>query len=216
MNVLPMLIPLVLEGMKMTVGVFLITLLLSLPLSLLVAALRLSKNPLLSKLTATYIYLMRGTPLLLQMMFIFFGLPQLPGGGIVLGRNTAIFVAFVLNYAAYFAEIFRGGIQSIDRGQWEACQVLGLSKLSAFKKVILPQVMRTVLPSLSNEVITLVKDTSLVFTLGVMDVLKAAKATSIKYSTLTPYLYVGVLYLVFVAVLSHILSRVEKRVDYLS
>ncbi len=216
MNVLPMLIPLVLEGMKMTVGVFLITLLLSLPLSLLVAALRLSKNPVLSKLTATYIYLMRGTPLLLQMMFIFFGLPQLPGGGIVLGRNTAIFVAFVLNYAAYFAEIFRGGIQSIDRGQWEACQVLGLSKLSAFKKVILPQVMRTVLPSLSNEVITLVKDTSLVFTLGVMDVLKAAKATSIKYSTLTPYLYVGVLYLVFVAVLSHILSRVEKRVDYLS
>lgn len=216
MNVLPMLIPLVLEGMKMTVGVFLITLFLSLPLSLLVAALRLSKNPILSKLTATYIYLMRGTPLLLQMMFIFFGLPQLPGGGIVLGRNTAIFVAFILNYAAYFAEIFRGGIQSIDRGQWEACQVLGLSKFAAFKKVILPQVMRTVLPSLSNEVITLVKDTSLVFTLGVMDVLKAAKATSIKYSTLTPYLYVGVLYLVFVALLSRILSRVEKRVDYLS
>lgn len=202
------------EGMKMTLGVFVITLVFSLPLSVGVARLRLSKNKIISKLTAMYIYLMRGTPLLLQMMFVFFGLPQLPGGGIVLGREMAIFVAFILNYTAYFAEIFRGGIQSIDKGQWEAGEVLGLSRLYTFRKVILPQVMKNIMPSLSNEVITLVKDTSLVFSLGVMDILKAAKATSMKFATLSPYLYVGAVYLILVALLTKVLDKTEDKFSY--
>lgn len=214
MDVLRMLVPMVLEGLKMTLGVFVVTLVFSLPLSIVVARLRLSKNKLVAKGIAIYIYLMRGTPLLLQMMFIFFGLPELPGGGIVLSRNQAIFFAFVLNYTAYFAEIFRGGIQSIDLGQWEAGEVLGFSKLYTFRKIILPQVIKNILPSLSNEIITLVKDTSLVFTLGVMDILKAAKATSMKFSTLSPYLYVGGVYLLLVAVLTKVLDRLEKRFSY--
>lgn len=209
-----MLIPMVLKGLKMTLGVFFITLVFSLPLSIVVARLRLSKNPVIAKITAMYIYLMRGTPLLLQMMFIFFGLPVLPGGGIVLGRETSIYVAFILNYTAYFAEIFRGGIQSIDKGQWEAGEVLGLSRVYTFKKIILPQVIKNILPALSNEIITLVKDTSLVFSLGVMDVLKAAKATAMKFSTLSPYLYVGGVYLILVALLTKLLEKAEEKVSY--
>ncbi|MDO5713418.1 MAG: amino acid ABC transporter permease [Tissierellia bacterium] len=214
MDVLNMLIPMVIKGLRMTLGVFFITLVFSLPLSIVVARLRLSKNLLISRLTAVYIYLMRGTPLLLQMMFIFFGLPELPGGGLVLGREMAIYVAFILNYTAYFAEIFRGGIQSIDQGQWEAGEVLGLSRLYTFKKIILPQVIKNILPSLSNEIITLVKDTSLVFSLGVMDVLKAAKATAMRFSTLSPYLYVGGVYLILVAVLTRLLDRTEEKFSY--
>lgn len=214
MEVIRMLIPLLLEGMKTTFGVFFITLIGSLPLGVVVARLRLSNNFIISKITAFYIYLMRGTPLLLQLMFMFFGLPMLPFFKITMGRYTAIYVAFILNYAAYFAEIFRGGIQSINRGQWESGEVLGLSKEYTFRSIIFPQVIRTVMPSISNEVITLVKDTSLVYILGVMDILKAAKSVSNSLSTITPYLYVGVIYLVVVALLTQILKCIEQRFSY--
>nr|WP_255702419.1 amino acid ABC transporter permease [Peptoniphilus sp. KCTC 25270] len=208
-----MLLPLLKEGMVTTFSVFGITLLFSLPLSILVAKGRLSKNKLLSKLVEFYIYLMRATPLLLQLMFVFFGLPMVPVIGITLGRFTAIYVAFVLNYTAYFAEIFRGGIQSIDPGQWEGAKVLGFSKAYTFWKIIFPQVLARVMPSISNEVITLVKDTSLVYILGVMDILKAAKSVSNSLSTIMPYLYVGVIYLVVIAILTRILDSIERKVQ---
>lgn len=214
MEVLKMLFPLLKEGMKTTLSVFVFTLIFSLPLSLGVSKLRLSKNKIISKITGIYIYLMRGTPLLLQLMFIFFGLPMIPYFKITLGRYQAIYISFIINYAAYFAEIWRGGIESIDKGQWEATKVLGLSRMYAFWKVIFPQVIRPVFPSISNEVITLVKDTSLVYVLGVMDVLKAAKSASNSLSTITPYVYVGILYLVFVAVLEKVLSHLEERFHY--
>ena len=208
MNMLRMLLPLLGEGMKMTLGLFVLTLVLSLPLSLPVALVRIQSNKFIQTLTRTYIYIMRGTPLLLQMLFVFFGLPLL---GLTLSRNGSIVLAFVLNYTAYFAEIYRGGIQSIPQGQWEAGKVLGLSRSFTFFKVILPQANRVVLPSIGNEVITLIKDTSLVYTLGVMDILKAAKTTSMNFSSLVPYIYVAVVYLALVAVVSAILNKIEAR-----
>lgn len=216
MAVIKMLIPLLIEGMKTTFGVFFITLIGSLPLGVVVARLRLSNNFIISKIMGIYIYLMRGTPLLLQLMFMFFGLPMVPFLNITMGRYTAIYVAFILNYAAYFAEIFRGGIQSVDRGQWESGEVLGLSKEYTFRSIIFPQVLRSVMPAISNEVITLVKDTSLVYILGVMDILKAAKSVSNSLSTITPYLYVGIIYLLVVAVLTRILRRIEQKFSYQS
>lgn len=208
MEILAMFLPLMAEGMKITLGVFVITLVFSLPLSILLALLRLSPIKPLDWLTRAYIYLMRGTPLLLQMLFVFFGLPLL---GITLSRNMSIYLAFILNYAAYFAEIFRGGIQSIPKEQWEAGKVLGLSKMYTFQKVILPQAYAIVLPSIGNEVITLIKDTSLVYTLGVMDILKAAKTTSMNFSSLLPYVYVGICYLILVFIVSQGLESLEKR-----
>ncbi len=208
-----MLVPMILSGLKTTLGVFFITLIFSIPLSILVANLRISKSKILSVPMAIYIYIMRGTPLLLQLMFIFFGLPLI-GSGISLDRYTAIFVAFILNYTAYFAEIFRAGIKSIDIGQYEGAKVLGLSKFYSFRKIILPQVIRNILPALSNEVITLIKDTSLVYILGASDVLKAAKAVSNRFTTFTPYIIVGIVYLVLVAIISKLLKSYEKSFDY--
>lgn len=207
-----MLVNMTLEGLKMTIGVFIITLVVSIPLSVPVALMRLSKNKISSTIMAVYIYIMRGTPLLLQLMFVFFGLPYL---GLTLGRFESILFAYILNYTAYFAEIFRGGILSIDKGQYEAGQVLGMSRSYTFLKVVLPQVVRTVMPSVGNEVITLLKDTSLVYILGVSDILKAAKSVSNTYSTFTPYVYIGLVYLAFTAVLTHVINKVEKKYDYL-
>lgn len=208
MDILRMLLPLVGEGLKVTLGLFVLTLVFSLPLSLPVALLRIQSNKILEGILRVYIYIMRGTPLLLQMLFIFFGLPLL---GVTLSRNGSIVLAFILNYTAYFAEIYRGGIQSIPKGQWEAGKVLGLSKSFTFLKVILPQVNRVVMPSIGNEVITLIKDTSLVYTLGVMDILKAAKTTSMNFSSLLPYVYVAGIYLLLVAVVSQVLNKIEKK-----
>lgn len=212
MEVLVRLWPLLIEGMGTTFSVFAITLGVSLPLSILVAMARLSKIKILAKITEFYIYLMRATPLLLQLMFVFFGLPMVPVIGITLGRFAAIYVAFILNYTAYFAEIFRGGIQSIEPGQWEGAKVLGFSKAFTFRRIIFPQVLARVMPSISNEVITLVKDTSLVYILGVMDILKAAKSVSNSMSSILPYVYVGIIYLLVIAVLTQVLEAIEKKV----
>lgn len=145
-------------------------------------------------------------------MFVFFGLPLLPAS-ITLGRFTSIFLAFVLNYTAYLAEILRGGIQSIDPGQWEAGKVLGLSKPYTFFKVILPVVIQRSFPAYSNEVITLIKDTSLVYILGVMDILKAAKSVSNTMSSILPYIYVGVVYLIVVGLLTLLLRHAERKIE---
>ncbi|WFA08059.1 amino acid ABC transporter permease [Tissierella sp. Yu-01] len=214
MKVLDMLIPMTIEGLKITIGVFLATLVLSIPLSLIIAKLRMSKNKVIAKITGTYIYIMRGTPLLLQLMFIFFGFHYIPVIGFAFSRYQAIIVAFVLNYTAYFAEIFRGGINSIDVGQSEASAVLGLSKKFTFMKVILPQVVKNVMPSVGNEVITLVKDTSLVYILGVADILKAAKSVSNTYSTFIPYIFVGIVYLLITAILTKVLDNIENKFSY--
>ncbi len=213
-KVLEMLVPMTLIGLKTTSGVFIITLIASLPLAVIVAKLRISNNKLLSNLTGAYIYIMRGTPLLLQLMFIFFGFFYVPYIGFAFSRNQAIFIAFILNYTAYFAEIFRGGINSIDVGQFEAADVLGLSKAHTFIKIILPQVIKNVMPSIGNEVITLVKDTSLVYILGASDILKAAKSVSNAYSSFSPYIYVGIVYLLLTAVLTKCLNKIENKFDY--
>ncbi len=213
-KVLEMLVPMTLEGLKSTIGVFAVTLAVSLPLSILVAKMRMSKNKIVSALTGIYIYIMRGTPLLLQLMFIFFGFVFVPYIGYAFSRTQAIFVAFILNYTAYFAEIFRGGINSIDIGQYEAAQVLGLSRTHAFMKIILPQVIKNVLPSIGNEVITLVKDTSLVYILGASDILKAAKSVSNRYSAFSPYIFVGFVYLAITAVLTKALAKIENKYNY--
>ncbi len=214
MKVFEMLVPMTIEGLKVTLGVFAVTLVFSLPLAVLVALLRRSSNRAVSAVTGGYIYVMRGTPLLLQLMFIFFGFHFVPVIGYAFSRFQAIYIAFILNYTAYFAEIFRGGINAIDIGQYEAAKVLGMSKTFAFMKIILPQVVKNVLPAVGNEVITLVKDTSLVYILGASDILKAAKSVSNTYSTFTPYIIVALVYLAIIAVLTKLLSGVEKRYNY--
>lgn len=214
MKVLQMLMPLTLDGLKSTLGVFLVTLVVAIPLSIVVAKLRISKNKLISKLIGIYIYIMRGTPLLLQLMFIFFSFHFVPVIGYAFSRFQAIFIAFILNYTAYFAEIFRGGINSIDMGQYEAATVLGFSKTHTFIKIILPQVVKNVMPSVANEVITLVKDTSLVYILGVSDILKAAKSVSNVYAAFSPYIYIGIVYLIITAVLTKILNKIENKFNY--
>lgn len=214
MNVLEIMLTQGVDGLKITLSVFVLTLVLSLPLSIVVVWLRRSRFLPIRKLMSMYIYLMRGTPLLLQLMFIFFGLPFVPVIGVTLGRYEAVIIAFVLNYAAYYAEIFRGGIEGVSIGQWEAGKVLGLNERETFIKVIMPQVLRSVMPSVSNEVITLLKDTSLVYVLGLTDVLKVAKGVSSNYVTFTPYIFVGVVYLILTAVLTRILYCIENKVNY--
>ena len=214
MKVFEMLLPLTLSGLKITIGVFLITLIISLPLSIIVAKLRMSKNRVISNITGSYIFIMRGTPLLLQLMFIFFGFHFVPYIGFAFSRYQAIFIAFILNYTAYFSEIFRGGINSVDGGQVEAANVLGLSKTYTFMKITLPQVIKNVMPSVGNEIITLVKDTSLVYILGVSDILKAARSVSNTYATFVPYIFIGAVYLFLIAILTKVLGRIENKFNY--
>ena len=213
-KVLKMLIPMALDGLKATIGVFALTLIVSIPLSIAVAKLRISKNKIISNIIGMYIYVMRGTPLLLQLMFIFFGYYRVPVIGYAFSREQAIFIAFILNYTAYFAEIFRGGINSVDVGQYEASQVLELGKSHTFMRIILPQVIKNVMPSIGNEVITLVKDTSLIYILGAGDILKAAKSVSNAYAAFSPYIYIGFVYLVITAVLTKILGKIENKYNY--
>ncbi|NTW70925.1 MAG: amino acid ABC transporter permease [Eubacteriaceae bacterium] len=203
--------PLMLKGFKTTVWVFAFTAIFSIPLGMVACTLRLSKNKVLQGLMQFYILIMRGTPLLLQLIFIFFGLPLI---GIVLNRETAVIVAFVINYAAYYAEIFRGGIISISEGQYEASKVLGLSKAQTFFGVILPQVVKRVLPPVGNEIITLVKDTSLVYALGLGDVLRAAKTLANTQASLVPLFLAGIMYLIFIAIVTYFLKRIEIRYEY--
>ena len=203
--------PFILSGFKTTFWVFAVTAIFSLPLGVVVTLLRLSKIKIISFLTGLYILVIRGTPLLLQIIFVYFGLPIL---GIVLNRELAVALAFILNYAAYFAEIFRGGINSMDIGQFEAAKVLGLSKKDTYFGIIFPQVFKRVLPSMGNELITLVKDTSLVYALGLGDILRAAKTMANKDATIVPLFIAGGIYLVFIAVVSLVLKKTEKSLEY--
>lgn len=214
--------PQMMEGLKVTLSVFALTLVLSVPLGIVVALCRLSKIKPLSKFMAGYILIMRGTPLLLQIIFIFFGLPiiHVVIGDIVIidqiriDRMPAAILAFTLNYGAYFAEIFRAGIASIDEGQYEGAEVLGLSKVDTFFRIILPQATKRVVPPISNETINLVKDTALVYAVGFDDLLKIGKTATNRDANLMPLVLVAVIYLVLIFVLSKGLGYVEKRFDY--
>jgi polar amino acid transport system permease protein len=199
------------EGAGVTLQVFFITLVLSLPLGLVLALLRLSHSRIVSGLVNGYIWLMRGTPLMLQMLFIYFALPFVPVIGVRLPDFPAAIVAFALNYAAYFAEIFRGGIQSIDRGQYEAAKVLGLSYGQTMRRIVLPQVVKRILAPISNETITLVKDTSLIYVLAMNDLLRAARGIVQRDFTTSPFIVAAVFYLLMTLVLTVGFQRLEKK-----
>lgn len=174
------------EGSLVTLKLFFITLALAVPLGLALALIRISRFTVASQAVNGYIWLMRGTPLMLQLLFIYFALPFVPVIGIRLPDFPAAIVAFALNYAAYFAEIFRAGIQSIDRGQYEGAKVLGFSYGQTMRRIVLPQVVKRILPPMSNETITLVKDTSLIYVLALNDLLRAARGIVQRDFTITP------------------------------
>lgn len=205
------LLPAMIKGLITTLQVFFFTLILSIPLGILVSIGRLSKVKLISKITELYIWVMRGTPLMLQIVFVFFGLPIV---GIIFDRFTAVLIAFILNYAAYFGEIFRGGMESIDKGQYEAAKVLGLTPYKTFTRIILPQMFKIVLPSIANEVITLVKDTSLIYIVGIGELLRAGKIASNRDVSLIPLVIVAIIYLLLTAIFTGIFNKTEKRYSY--
>ncbi|MEG0295434.1 MAG: amino acid ABC transporter permease [Clostridium sp.] len=205
------LMPQVMEGLMETLRVFIVTLIISIPLGIVVAQLRLSKIKIVSGLTEAYIFVMRGTPLLLQIFFIFFGLPVLD---ITIDRFPAVILAFSLNYAAYFGEIFRAGINSIDKGQYEGAEVLGLSKTQTFFRIVLPQATKRILPAVSNEVTTLVKDTALVYVVGLTDLLKIAKNASNRDASILPFFVVAFVYLFIIGFITILMKRIEKRFEY--
>lgn len=208
-----MLMPQVIAGLKVTLEIFAITLILSIPLGIITAMGRRSKIRIINNITSIYVLIMRGTPLLLQIVFIFFGL-SIPSIGIVIDRFPAAILAFVLNYGAYLGEIFRAGIDSIDEGQYEAGQVLGMSSKDIFFRIVLPQAFKRVLPPITNEIVTLVKDTALVYVIGLSDLLKVGKVAANRDSSLMPLLVIGIVYLILIGALSKVMGKVEKRYEY--
>ena len=206
---------LLLSGLAFTVQIFFITLVGSLPLGVLVAFGRMSSCKPVALITRFYISVMRGTPLMLQLMALMFGPYYL--FGLQMGNDWKYFacsIGFIINYAAYFGEIYRGGIQSIPRGQYEAAAVLGYSRVQTFMKIVLPQVAKRILPAMSNEIITLVKDTSLAFVLGIMEMFSQAKALAASQVSMIPYVIAGAIYWVFNFIVEIILTRIEKRLNY--
>ncbi len=199
------------NGALVTLKLFVITLVLSVPMGLALALARISRFKWLSRLVGGYIWLMRGTPLMLQLLFIYFALPFVPVVGVRLPDFPAAVVAFALNYAAYFAEIFRAGIQSVDRGQYEGAKVLGLSYSQTMRRIVLPQMIRTILPPVSNETITLVKDTSLIYVLALNDLLRAARGIVQRDFTTTPFVVAAAFYLIMTLVLTWVFNRMEKK-----
>ena len=204
-----------LSGFGTTLQIFVLTLVGSIPLAVPVALARMSKIRPLALLVRIYISVMRGTPLMLQMFAIYFapyyvfGIRLTPDS-----KWYACIVAFIINYAAYFAEIYRSGIQSIPRGQYEAAEVLGYSRLQTFMKIVLPQVIKRILPAMGNEIITLVKDTSLAFAIGVAEMFSTAKALVASQVSMLPFVFAAVFYWVFNFVVEVVLGRVEKKMGY--
>ncbi|MCH3959298.1 MAG: amino acid ABC transporter permease [Selenomonas sp.] len=197
---------LMLDGSEITLEIFVVTLVLALPLGMLAALGRLSKLKAMSRLVEFYIWLMRGTPLMLQLLFVYFALPMI---GIRLPDIAAALLAFTLNYAAYFAEIFRAGIQSIPKGQYEAARTLGMSYPQTMRRIILPQVFRMVLPPVSNETINLVKDTSLVYILAMNDLLRVARTIVQREFDMMPFLIAAIFYLAMTFVLTWGFKKLE-------
>ena len=202
-----------LDGFKITLLIFFVVLLGSLPLGLVITFGSMSKIKPLRWLTRTFVWIIRGTPLMLQIILVFYG-PGLIFGAKALPRMTAVLIAFIVNYAAYFSEIYRGGIESIPAGQYEAGQVLGMTKRQIFFKVVLFQVIKRILPSMGNEVITLVKDTSLARVISVVELVKAAQDIVGLKGIIWPIFYIGAFYLLVSGALTLLFNRIEKKMDY--
>ncbi len=198
--------PSLITGAKMTLILFFWTLIVSIPLGIIVSLGLLSRFKPLRLILKFYIWIMRGTPLLLQLIFIFYGLPII---GIIFQRYDAALFAFILNYTAYFAEIFRGGFQSIPVGQYESARVLRLSYWQTLSHIIIPQVSKIVIPSIGNEVINLVKDTSLVYVIGLGELLRAGNVDTARDVTLVPLVIVGIIYLMMTGIASFLLKKIE-------
>ncbi|MEH7305339.1 amino acid ABC transporter permease [Neobacillus drentensis] len=205
-----------LEGAQMTILLFLIAIVVSIPLGFVLTLAVGSRFKPLSMLAEGYIYVMRGTPLLLQLLFICFGLPMLPviGEYLVLDRFVAACIGFILNYAAYFAEIFRGGLLAIDKGQYEASQVLGLNRWQTLTRVILPQMFRIALPAVANESVTLVKDTALLYAVAVPELLHFAQTAVNRDFTIVPFFVAGIIYLIMTLLLTLVFKGFEKRFKF--
>ena len=201
-------------GMLRTGSIFALTLIGSLPLGMVVALLRKSRFPVVRAIIRVYISVLRGTPLMLQLLVCYFGPYYLFGWSIRGWRYPALLMGFILNYAAYFAEIYRGGIESIPVGQYEAAEVLGYTKAQTFLRIILPQVIKRIMPSVTNEVITLVKDTSLAFTLAYQEVFSLAKQISASQTSFMPFVIAGVFYFIANYAVEFVMGRVEKALDY--
>lgn len=198
------------HGAQITLKLFFITLLLSVPAGLLLALARISRFSLLNWMVNCYIWLMRGTPLMLQLLFVYYALPHVPVIGVRFDDFSAAVVAFAMNYAAYFAEIFRAGIQSVDRGQYEGAKVLGMNYVQTMRRIVLPQMVQRILPPLSNETITLVKDTALIYVLALNEVLRVARGFSQRDFTSSPFVVAAVFYLAMTLLLTLVFQRVEK------
>lgn len=203
-------------GMLRTIGIFFLTLIGSLPLGMVIMFGRKSKNKVLSSIVKGFISIIRGTPLMLQLLVWYFGPYYLFGWSIKGYRFPAILIGFIVNYACYFAEIYRGGIEAMDKGQYEAAEILGYSKSQTFFLIILPQVIKTILPSITNEVITLVKDTSLAFTLAYQEVFSLAKQISASETSFTPFVVAGIFYFVANYVVAYVMDRIEKSMSFYS
>ncbi len=211
-----------------TLKIFGFTLIFSIPLGMVVALLKMCRFKPVSWLINVYILIMRGTPLMLQIITIYYAIPMLKMADSPFLQNlfarvdtrsesyqfTALITAFALNYAAYFAEIFRGGIESIPRGQYEAAATLGFTKLQTFFRIILPQVVKRIVPASSNEVITLVKDTSLASVIAYAEIFRKAREQMVTYSNLTPLFIAGIFYFIMNALLTVLFSAIEKKLDY--
>ena len=203
------------KGMTVTTEIFFVTLIFSLPLGLVVCWGKMSKIPVIRWIVSAYISVMRGTPLMLQLMVVYFGPYFIFGIRISRGYSLiAVFIAFTINYAAYFAEIYRGGIESMPVGQYEAAKILGYSKAQTFFRIILPQVIKRILPSVTNEIITLVKDTSLAFVVAVAEMFTIAKQIASSQTTMVPFVVAAVFYYVFNLLVAVIMDKVEKKLNY--
>ncbi|WP_037586308.1 amino acid ABC transporter permease [Stenoxybacter acetivorans] len=208
MDYLLQILPVMWTGVKVTLSLFAVTLLLSIPLGLILALMRLSKIKILDYTVNAYIWLMRGTPLMLQLFFVYFALPAID---IRLEKFPTAVVAFSLNYAAYFAEIFRGGIQSVGKGQYEAAKTLGMNYSQTMRRIVLPQMWKKILPPLSNETITLVKDTSLVYVLALQDVMKITFQIVYREFSVTPFVVAAAFYLIMTLILTWAFQKMERR-----
>lgn len=209
-------VSILMQGIGYTLAVFAVTIVLSIPLGLLLTFASRSRIAPLRWITRAYVFVIRGTPLMLQLFFVYFGLPFLPvvGPYLKLGRLAAANIAFVLNYAAYFCEIFRGGLLSIDPGQYEAAKVLGFGRFRTMIQIILPQMVKVALPSVANETITLVKDTALVSVIGLSDLMELSKKLVNSMVDVTPYIIAACIYLVMIFGLTKLFELFEKKAAY--
>lgn len=202
------------EGLGNTCAIFFLTLLFSLPLGMVFALLRMSKSKIVSSVMRFIISILRGTPLMLQLLAVTYGPYYLCGVSVSQNKLIPVVIAFAINYAAYFAEIYRGGIESMPIGQYEAANVLGYTKVQTFMHIILPQVVKRIMPSITNEVVTLVKDTSIAFCVSYQELFTIGKMIANSETSFTPFLIAGVFYFLFNAIVDLVMGRIEKRLDY--